>query len=60
VATEQQYLERDDVSQMLVLPVRPAICCLGILELYYHEAVPEVTNEFRRQCALCAGNAGNT
>jgi signal transduction histidine kinase/DNA-binding response OmpR family regulator len=45
---EQQYLERDDAAQMLVLPVRtgngPTV---GVLELYYYEAIPNVTNEFR-------------
>jgi len=54
-------LERDDVSQMLVLPVRPAnLPAEGILNCTIMKRT-EVTNEFRaRQCAALPGNAGNT
>lgn len=45
---EQQYLERDDAAQMLVLPIRAGgLPAVGVLELYYYEAIPNVTNEFR-------------
>jgi signal transduction histidine kinase/DNA-binding response OmpR family regulator len=46
--SEQRYLERDNASQMLVLPIRPGnMPAVGVLELSYYEAIPEVSSEFR-------------
>lgn len=55
---ERESLIRNGAHQTIVLPLRPTTTAIGVLELHYLSAAPEMTPEFRRQARATAFEIG--